>query len=139
MGSNKFQNVSFNDVEEFLEYLPEDERRIVTVLRKVILQCMPNGKEKLTYNTPFYYQHRRVFYIWPSSIPWGGIKERGTVVLGFCKGQMLTDEVGYLNKDGRKEIATKQFSSTKDIDIELLKQYLYEALFIDEEHAKDKG
>lgn len=139
MGTNKFQNVSFRNVEEFLEYLPDDERRIVNALRKIILDCMPNGKEKLAYNTPFYYQHKRVCYLWPSSVPWGGIKERGIVVLGFCKGQILSDDIGYLNKDGRKEIATRRFTSVKDIDADLLKQYLYEALFIDEQTAKAKG
>ncbi|MEZ5015743.1 MAG: DUF1801 domain-containing protein [Flavipsychrobacter sp.] len=135
---NKFQNVSFANIEEFLDYLPEEELKIVTVLRKIIHECMPNGREKLAYNVPYFYQHKRVFFIWPASVPWGGIKETNVVVLGFCNGQKITDDVGYLNKEGRKQIATKKFYNTKEIDADLLKQYLYEALFIDEQEAKTK-
>lgn len=133
---NKFQNISFQDVDEFLDYLPENEKKIVQRIRGIILNCMPYGKEKLAYNVPFYYQHKRVCYIWPSSIPWGGIKEKNTVVLGFCQGQKLTDEAGILSKQGRKEIATISFSSAKEIDAEILRTYIYEALFIDEQLAK---
>ncbi|MCB0699498.1 MAG: DUF1801 domain-containing protein [Chitinophagales bacterium] len=133
---NKFQNVSFKSIEEFLEYLPEDELKIVQKLRKLILSCMPEGKEKLAYNVPFYYQHKRVCYIWPASVPWGKIKETGKVEFGFCKGHKLMDEAGVLNKAGRKEIATIVFRSTKEIDTDLLRSYMYEALFIDEQDAK---
>lgn len=135
---NKFQNVSFKTVEDFLEYLPENELKIVQQLRKIILGCMPEGKEKLAYNVPFYYQHKRVCYIWPASVPWGGIKETGKVVLGFCKGHKLMDETNVLSKEGRKEIATISYRSTKEIDTHLLRSYLYEALFIDEAEHNEK-
>lgn len=137
--SSKFQKgISFKSIQDFLEYLPKSELKIVDKLRKIILGCMPNGKEKLSYNVPFYYQHKRVLYIWPSSIPWGGTKEAGTVSLGFCKGQQLTDEHGILNKADRKEIASINFKSTKEIDADVLRSYIFEALFIDEQYALNK-
>lgn len=130
---NKFQNVSFKDVEEFLEYLPEEEHKIVLYLRSLIFACIPHIKEKLAYNIPFYYQNKRVCYIWPSAVPWGKVKETGAVVLGFCQGQKLLDEAGILDKDGRKEIATVSFLSIKEIDSELIRSYIYEAIYIDEQ------
>lgn len=137
--SSKFQKgISFKSIQDFLDYLPEGELKIVEKLRKIILGCIPNGKEKLSYNVPFYYQHKRVLYIWPSSIPWGGIKKTGTVSLGFCKGQQLTDELGILNKADRKEIASINFKSTKEIDADVLRSYIFEALFIDEQNALTK-
>ena len=136
---NQFQKgISFDTVDDFLEYLPDDERRIVNTLRKIVLDCMPEGKEKLAYNVPFYYQHKRVFYIWPSSIPWGKIKETGVVEFGFCQGIKIEDEIGFLNKGDRKEMASVKFRSLKEIDLDLLRSYIYEALFIDEQLAKEK-
>ncbi len=134
--SNKFQQLSFSDIDEFLDYLPTDELKLVNKLRETILDCMPHCKEKLAYNVPYYYLNKRVIFIWPASVPWGGIKENGVVVIGFCNGQKITDETGLLNKEGRKQIATIKYRSTKDINTELLKQFIYEAIFIDEQEAK---
>lgn len=68
---NKFQNVRFNNVEEFLDYLPDNEREIVDFLRNIVFNSLPNPTEKLSYNVPYYYLHSRVCFIWPAAIPWG--------------------------------------------------------------------
>ncbi|MEI7802655.1 MAG: hypothetical protein WCI97_08430, partial [Bacteroidota bacterium] len=67
----KMQNVSFNSVDEFLEFLPADELKIVEVLRKIIFNAVPDIKEKLSYNIPFYSRHKNIFFIWPASVLWG--------------------------------------------------------------------
>jgi hypothetical protein len=36
------QDVSFNDVREFLEYLPGEQRMIVEYLREIIFDCIPD-------------------------------------------------------------------------------------------------
>ena len=82
---NKFQNVQFNSVEEFPDFLPEDELRIVKFLRAIIKECIPACKEKLAYNVPYYYRHSRICFIWPASIPWGKVEKHG-VMLGFTNG-----------------------------------------------------
>ena len=136
---NQFQKgISFKNIDDFLEYLPDDERRITDKLRKIVLDCLPDGKEKLAYNVPFYYQHKRICYIWPSSIPWGAIKETGVVEFGFCQGVRMSDDIGFLNKGNRKEIATVKFRSVKDIDADLLRSYIFEAIFLDEQDAVKK-
>jgi uncharacterized protein YdhG (YjbR/CyaY superfamily) len=137
MAKNKFQTVDFHDVQDFLDYLPADERRIVDKLRKIVMDCMPHCKEKLAYNVPFYYVHSRICFIWPASVAWGNVKNKG-VQFGFCKGYLMTDDLNYLDKGNRKEMYFKSFYSVKEIDTELLKNYIFEAMFVDEQAAKKK-
>jgi hypothetical protein len=85
---------------------------------------------------PFFYRHARICYIWPASVPWGGLRQG--VSFGFCKGGLLPDEINYLNKDNKKEMATKRFTQVRDIDADLLKAYLYEAIELDEQAARAK-
>ncbi|MBA3662996.1 MAG: DUF1801 domain-containing protein [Bacteroidetes bacterium] len=134
----KFQSVSFKTVEEFLEYLPEDELKIVKVLRKLVLDSLPGVTEKLSYNVPFYKVHRGICFIWPSSVKWGKGHSWTGVRFGFQQGNLLSDEINYLDKGERKQVFWKNFSSVKDIDADLLKSYIFEAAIIDQE-KKDKN
>ncbi|KIA85196.1 DUF1801 domain-containing protein [Flavobacterium sp. AED] len=126
------QGIQFNTIEEFLDYLTEDEREIVLFLRKIILECIPNCKEKLAYNVPFYYRHSRICYIWPASIPWGKV-EQG-VAIGFCKGTSFLDETFETTKFTSKVT----FTSVAAIDVAFLRQQIYEAVLIDEQIVKAK-
>lgn len=135
----KMQNVSFNNVEEFLQFLPEDELKVVTLLRKLVLHCIPECIEKLSYNVPFYKKHSTVCFIWPSSVTWGdNMKQRG-VRFGFSNGYLLTDEIGYLDKGSRKQVYWRDFFSVKEINVNLLKAYIFEAAVIDEELNRKKN
>lgn len=125
------QNIKFDSVEDFLEYLPRYERKIVDVLRTILLDCIPECVEKLSYNVPYYYRHSRICFIWPSSIPWGNVKING-VQLGFCKGYLMNDELNYLEKGGRKQVYIKTFQDVKEIDLELIRTYVYEAAQLDD-------
>lgn len=127
----RMQNVEFQTVEEFLDYLPERERAIVDILREIIMDCMPDCTERLSYNVPYYYRHSRVCFIWPASVPWGKVKLDG-VQLGFCKGFLLNDEINFLEKGNRKEVYVKTYFHPNDIDVDLLKAYLFEAIVVDE-------
>ena len=126
------QELEFKTTEEFLEYLSKEDLEIVLFLRKIILECMPDCKEKLAYNVPFYYRHARICYIWPASIPWGKV-EKG-VAIGFCKGASFLDETFETTKFASKQI----FNSVSEIDIVLLKQQIHEAILIDNQIVKAK-
>jgi uncharacterized protein YdhG (YjbR/CyaY superfamily) len=126
------QGLELKTIEEFLDYLNEEELEIVLFLRKIILECMPDCKEKLAYNVPFYYRHSRICYIWPASIPWGKV-EKG-VAIGFCKGTSFLDETFESTRFASK----LTFNSVKEIDVPLLKQQIYEAILIDEQIVKAK-
>ena len=124
------QGIEFNTIDEFLDYLGKEELEIVLFLRKIILECMPDCKEKLAYNVPFYYRHSRICYLWPASVPWGKV-EKG-VAIGFCKGASFLDETF----ETEKFISKKTFNSVKEIDVELLKQQIYEAILVDNQIVK---
>lgn len=131
------QNVSFRHVDDFLEYLPEDELKIVMKLRSLVLDCIPDCIEKLNYNVPYYQRYSNICFIWPSSITWGGAMKRKHVRMGFTKGYLLTD-TGYLDKGTRKEVYWKDFTTMQEIDINQLRALLFEAVLVDEQTAKNQ-
>jgi len=133
----KMQEVDFGGIEEFLVFLPEDELKIVELLRKIIFHCIPDIEEKISYNVPFYKRHSNICYIWPSSVQWGNVKLSG-VQFGFNKGYLMQDEINWLEKGNRKQVYYKTFHSVKEIDIELLKAYIFEAAYTDEKISKKK-
>jgi hypothetical protein len=116
-------------VEDLIANLPEPERKITLTLRQHILENAPMLREKLSYGVPYYSKKSRVCFIWPASIPNGGIAEG--VVLGFCKGHLLSNEEGLLQGNGRKEVVTAQYVSLKQIDWPQVRQWIQEALIID--------
>jgi hypothetical protein len=124
------QKIEFKSVDAFLDYLPEEELEIVLFLRKIVLECMPDCKEKLAYNVLFYYRHSRICYIWPASITWE--KVTSGVGIGFCKGSSFLDETFETTDFSSKSL----FSSIKEIDVVSLKQQIYEAILIDEQIVK---
>jgi hypothetical protein len=134
---NKFQTVDFKTVDDFLEFIPENELKIVSCLRQIIFSCVPECTEKLAYNVPFYFKHSRFCFIWPPSVQWGNTKHNG-VRLGFTNGYLLTDDSNYLDKGERKQMYWKDFKNVKDIEIDLIKSFLFEAIEIDERLKKLK-
>jgi hypothetical protein len=60
------------------------------------------------------------------------------VRLGFTKGFMLSDDLNYLDKGDRKQVYWKDFTDVKEIEIDLVKAYIYEAVQIDQETANAK-
>ncbi|MDX2247535.1 MAG: DUF1801 domain-containing protein [Bacteroidia bacterium] len=124
------QSVKFRSIEEFLDYLPDHERVMVDILREIIWECIPECREKLSYNVPYYWRHSRICFIWPSSVPWGKVKLHG-VQLGFCEGNRLNDDIGFLEKGNRKQVYIKTFMKPEEIQPELIRAYLYEAVEVD--------
>lgn len=115
---------------EFWEFIPENERIIVDVLRPVVLQHLPSYcKEKLSYNVPFYYGKRRICLIWPGSVPRGGIKEG--VLFGFCYGNRLKDPMNYLSHGSNKQVFYKIFHSPEEIDYDAIVSLMKEAVEVD--------
>ena len=129
----KMQNVTFKTIDEFLEFLPVEELKIVNVLRQLVFTCMPDAIEKLSFNVPYYKRHKTVCFIWPASVLWGKTKTYEGVRFGFSNGYLLQDENIYLNKGNRKQIYWRDFISVKDIDVDLLRTYLFEAIMIDDQ------
>jgi len=127
------QNVSFKSVDEFLDFLPEDELRIVEILRRLVFDCVPGITEKISYNVPFYKKRNGMFFIWPASVLWGKKQTYEGVRFGFQQGNLLADEINFLDRGNRKQVYWRDFTKIKDIEIDLLKAYIFEAGIIDDQ------
>ena len=132
----KMQEVSFRSVDEFLEFLPEEELKITEELRKTVFECIPEVKEKLSYNVPFYRKYATICFIWPSSVLWGKKKTYEGVRLGFAKGHLMKDTSGYLDKGDRKQVYWRDFPTIKDIEYDLVRSFLFEAALLDNKIKK---
>jgi hypothetical protein len=128
----KMQNVRFHNIDEFLDFLPENELRLVNALRQIVFNCIPMVTEGLAYNVPYYKMYRNICFIWPASVLWGKKQTYEGVRFGFKNGNLLQDEIGYLDKGDRKQVYWKDFKDIKEIDVDLLNSYLFEAVIIDE-------
>ena len=127
---NSPQPFKFQSLEQFFDHLPAHEREIVIVLREIILASIPDCREKLSYNVPYYSRKRRICFIWPASVPWGGVQLNG-VQLGFCQGYRLNDPAAYLEKGNRKQVYTRTFHDLAEVDLDLLQGYLRQAAEFD--------
>jgi len=105
------------------------------VLRGIIHECIPDCKEKLSYNVPTFYRHSHVCFVWPASVTWGNVHSEA-VRLGFANGYLIRDEINYLDKGNRKQMYWKDYSDLKEIDTDIVKAYLFEAREIDENLKK---
>ena len=126
---NKFQRVSFHSVDEFFDFLPPGELELVEILRNLVFENIPDVQEKLSYNVPFYSRFKRICYIWPSAIPWGGLTPGSGVALGFTNGKRLMSD--YLTGGKGKNMRYRLFSSVSEIDRLLLSDLLLEATVLD--------
>jgi len=123
-------SIKFQSFVEFWDYLPENERIIVDVLRQIVITHLPSTfKEKLAYNVPYYYGNKRVCMIWPASIKGSGIK--GGVLLGFSQGYRLADQENYLKHGTNKQVYYKIYQSVDEIDELPVATLLKEAIEID--------
>lgn len=130
---NSFQKeIKFEGIDDFFDYISLTEKPIVHYLRSLIAECLPPYAEKLSYNVPFYYINRRICFIWPGSVPWGGFKDG--VMFGFCQGNLLNDELGFFSSNATKVIRYKIFHSIAEIEAceHLLKTYLFMAAELDQ-------
>lgn len=127
---NKIQHLSFRTIDDFLDYLPTEEFIAIEKLRSLIKECLPDVIEKISYNVPFYSRNKSICYLWPASVPWGKVKD-GHITLGFLKGHQLPDPYNRLEKGNRKFVRTLTLNIAEDLDIEMIRFYLFEAFDLD--------
>lgn len=124
-------------VEEAIQSLPKAELAIVRRLRALITECLPKAEEKGYYGlgVPFYTRHRMICFIWPSSFMWGKKPKDITgklVTLGFCQGNLMSNDEGILKAEGRKQVYCMYINSLAEINEDQIRALLFEAELIDE-------
>jgi hypothetical protein len=122
----------FDAVDDFLATLPLSEQRVVKCLRALLLAQDPRLQEKFAYGVPYYYRRRRIFFIWPSHAYLGA--RNGKVTLGFCYGNLLSNDQGLLLAEKRKQVYMIRFSTLQEIGAveQPLTAIIHEALIVDE-------
>jgi hypothetical protein len=132
-------------VDEMIMNLPKDEQLIVKRLRALVMECLPAATEKEYYGegVPFYSHYRQICFIWPASVFWGPKRTLETqktkgVSLGFCQGNLMSNDEGLLKAEGRKQVYVMYFHSFKDINEEQVRALLFEAGMIDDTFSDKK-
>ncbi len=115
---------------ELYDYLPEGELLLVDVLRQIAIDSLNGyGKEKISYNVPFFHGNKSICLIWPASVPRGGIKSG--VMFSFWYGNRLKDVDNYLTHGTNKQIFYKIYHSVDEIDEIALRKLMQEAIELD--------
>jgi len=131
------QSVKFKSINEFFDFLLEDELIITEFLRDIIFECTNEVKEKLAFNVPYYMGNRG--FLFGQLLFCGGKKKTYEGVrFGFQQGNLLNVELNFLDKGNRKLIYWKDFKSIKEIDVDILKGYIFEALEIDRQFVPNR-
>jgi uncharacterized protein YdhG (YjbR/CyaY superfamily) len=124
------------DVAEFIAGLDPSEKTIVNRLRNLILDTDPRLQEKLSYGVPYFFHNRRVCFIWPAShFPCSEDKRKEypeKVQLGFCYGNLLSNEQGVLLAEGRKQVYLMKFTSPSEINDQIIREIVMEAVMVDD-------
>ena len=109
-------------VDEFVErkVLPE-YRGIVVELRKLMRDGAPGARELISYGVPIYRQRRTLAVISPT--------KRG-ITFAFSRGADFKDKYGLLEGLGKRS-KNVRMRSVKDVNQEVLRYYLKQALELD--------
>lgn len=124
------EQIKFRSPVELFEFLPREEALLTDILRQITIESLNGyGKEKLSYNVPFFYGNKSICLIFPASVPRSGIKSG--VLFGFWYGNRLKDESNYLVHGTNKQIFYKVYRSVDEIDISALAGLIREAVELD--------
>lgn len=129
------EKIKFLSSVELFEFLPSDEALLTDVLRQITIETLDGyGKEKMSYNVPFFYGIKSICLIFPASVPRSGVKSG--VLFGFWYGNRLKDESKYLTHGTNKQIFYKVYQSVADINIPVLIGLIKEAVELDKSFQK---
>lgn len=130
----------FTTVQSCLDWIPENERTIAQALRQLVTECIPNVREKLSFNVPYYFGHRGICFIWPASVIWGNEPTYEGVRLGFMWGCLLDNRTGFLDEGDRKQVYWKDIKSMAEFHefYDLLKDFIFEATAVDDQKRLKK-
>jgi len=125
----------FATVKEFLAFLPTDERSLTEQLRELIISEGPELKERLSFNVPYYKQHRDVCFIWPASVLWGKKKTYAGVRFGLCYGSLVPACEPYLQGGGRKQVFWRDLTAVSSSDERSIRSLIRAAIRVDHERS----
>ena len=112
----------------FIDDLNETQQEIVLHLDQLFMDY-PEVTRKIRFKVPFYFYKSWLCYLNP-------LKKNGQIELCFLAGHKMSDMHGLLDSKGRKMVSGISINTIKDIDPELIMDYFYQAIVLDEESKK---
>jgi len=112
-----------NAVENYIFEHQGEEKEVMYFLHQLFTGELML-REKLSYGIPFYYRKSWVCYINP--LKGGGVE------LAFPRGNELSNEQGVLDNRGRKQVFGMTIKSMKDLDENIVREILHEAILLDQ-------
>ena len=113
------------DVDLYLKHTSKQLRDLMSEVRAIIWEVIPDVEETIKFTVPFYSKTGILCYISP-------LKKKDGIYLGFTKGYLMSDESGVFAGRDRKYIRHIEFRTASDIKKKLLKEYLEEAVMFNE-------
>lgn len=113
------------DVDLYLKQKPKQIRDLMIVVRTIIWQTIPDVEESIKFTVPFYTRKGLLCYLSP-------LKKNDGIYIGFTKGYLMSDENGIFTGKELKQIRHLEFRKTSEIKKKLLKEYLQEAMLLNE-------
>ncbi len=107
-----------NAVDIYIDDLTEPQKQIVTKVRALIFELVPNVQEKFSYKLPFYHYFGIFCFI---------NKIHNGIDVCFCRGQDLLPEFPELLVKKRKLVASIELFSIKDIVEKKVKEIIITA------------
>lgn len=109
-------------IQTFMERHPAEQRMLMEQLRHLILEAAPRIEECIKWKIPFYSCHGLLCYLNPQA---------NGVVLGFCRGALLSNKQALLTGSG-KEVRLLKIYSGSPLPITEIRQLLQEAILLNE-------
>ncbi len=107
-----------NAIDDYILRLPEEQRHLVDFLREFIKKQNPEITERIAYGLPFFYFHKPLCYL--------NILKTG-VDVGFMDGNKFKQRLEFI-AEKRKRVRSILFKWEEDVDLDLLKEVLEEAI-----------
>lgn len=126
------QSVHFNSLTEFFEFLPDEERLVTHLLRDLVYETLPEIKEKLSFNVPFFRQQKTICFIWPGAVLWGSKRSYEGVRMGFNYGHLLDPKEEILSLEKRKSVAYLDLLKPEEIPFEQIRELLLRSAELDQ-------
>ena len=115
----------------FIDRQQQEQRQLLHQLRQIILESAPHIEERIKWKIPFYSYQGLLCYL--------NLQAKGNgVVLGFCRGAMLSNEQRLLQGNG-KEVRLVIFNDQDSLPKEEIRQLLQEAMLLNETMQRRKN
>ncbi|MEL6593493.1 MAG: DUF1801 domain-containing protein [Bacteroidota bacterium] len=110
-------------IRDFIERQDKDRRDLLRYFHHLFAEEM-ELEAKIRYKVPFYFRHSWICYLNP-------VKPEG-IELVMLRGNELSNAQGLLEARGRKQVSGIIFTNVSEIQTDLIREILHEAIILDE-------